>query len=147
MSEILDNFDGFDDDTSSERNIRRRRSRPIVPKIRLSWGDQVIKLRAYQVVFLRLLALEQAPLTKGYLLRVVADHGGNDSNWDYILTHSIGVPNPRIRDRKEKRLGYPSLITLGLVSYRYLVIEEHKTPVYEITELGIEIAREAGLLT
>jgi hypothetical protein len=58
----------------------------------------------------------------------------------YVFTEHVGAPEYDHRTLKESRLKYPSLITMGIVRVKVLLVEEERMHVYRISNRGIETA-------
>lgn len=91
--------------------------------------DDILTLRKPQVRLLRSLSKAKGPLNRGKL----SEASGVEYAW---LCNWIGQPDADARANREKRWGFTSLLTIGLVKCKLLKVMDKDEWVYEITPAG-----------
>lgn len=96
-----------------------------------------IKLRTAQMRILRALYQTRCPMRKSAICEMVAHEFPTAAKFQEWMADPIGAADPANRPAAEKRAGYPSLLTLGLVSTKQLDIDGVAERTYEITQEGV----------
>jgi hypothetical protein len=98
------------------------------------------KLRNKQIEVLQILA--KVPKGSSLRLRLLAEDANTYPS--SLSRQVLGARNPLIRERQDRKRGYPSLLSRGYVRVIQVITDVGKENGYQITKAGREVLAEVA---